>query len=871
MSRDPSEPLRPGLRWLGALVLVAVVVLVYARSLAGEPVYDDLYLVLQNPDITSFENVPRFFTRAYWDFLDEESGAHVGYYRPLASVMLALGWMLGDGAPAGFHVVSILLHVLASLAAWLFAARLVDSERVGFFAALLFALHPLQVEGVAWISGVNVPLFGLFALLSLASWLRWRRAGSSGLPWVAGLLLIPALFAKEAAVAVVPMAFAIDLARGLAARRAGTACSDWRVHARAYVPFALAGLVWYGARVATFGDALAGFDRETTVFGVSAARLAMLRVELFGGALKLLAWPSELNLFRAFVPALEPTSRGFVEPLAWSLAALGAIAVLVRRAAQPLTALALLVPAALFPVLARVESLGTFPLSDRFLYLPVIGFTALVAWLAHRWLPRPAAVGALGAIAIVYSLSSFARIGDWRDEPALFERAVAQNPRNPSVHWGLGRVRLEQYRATGDPAKLAEAHASYDVAMDLLEAARTDETIFAAIDDYRQANLGLGWTLLFEAELDPFHAYEEARIVFERVTKSYPTYHMGFVGLGAANMALQKPDDAGVAFRRALELNPRSPEAHYYLGTLFLRLGEWTEAERHFRAAGELRTDHLSDMIGLARALQMQGRLDEATTLAHAARARFPQSAEPTYALGLMTLERGQSADALRWFDATLALSPEHGMAHRQRGMVLMSMHQFVPAAAALQRAAQLMPGDFTTFYNLGALLQLSENPRAAIAPLQRAYELRKDDELGKAVHQALIDLEVNDLEVLRHLGFVDAARGDIERADEWAERCLAIDPEHAPCQFLKGLVLKEREEFDAASAMLVSAAQGLPDNYQVRFETGALLVRLGRDEEALPHLRAALELLKNEPLPGEVKTSTGDLLQLEIRRITGE
>src|SRR5262249_38514488 len=141
------------------------------------------------------------------------------------------------------------------------ALRLSRNAWVAFFAALLFGLHPTKVEAVSWISAMNDPLLGLFALLALDAFARHRERGSAGVAWPAAVWSLLALLSKESAVAVLPMVLALDLGRIALGRES-------RIEARAYVPLAVALALYYVARVAVFGDLAAGFDRTTTDFRV---------------------------------------------------------------------------------------------------------------------------------------------------------------------------------------------------------------------------------------------------------------------------------------------------------------------------------------------------------------------------------------------------------------------------------------------------------------------------------------------------------------------------------------------------------------------------------------------------------------------------
>ena len=106
---------------------------------------------------------------------------------------------------------AIKLHAFAAMTAFALAWRVTKSTLAAAFAALLFGLHPIQVESVAWISAINGPLFGALSLLSLERFLAWRERGSTGLPWASAVCLALALLAKELAFAVVPCALVLDL------------------------------------------------------------------------------------------------------------------------------------------------------------------------------------------------------------------------------------------------------------------------------------------------------------------------------------------------------------------------------------------------------------------------------------------------------------------------------------------------------------------------------------------------------------------------------------------------------------------------------------------------------------------------------------
>ena len=127
MSAAPnSSSLSTSALWGGALALALAVFAVYFGALSGEFVYDDLLVIQQNPQITSLANVPEIFGSSYWDFVDAESASHVGYYRPLTMVLITVAYAVGDGDPLVFHLFSLAVYALSCIAAWRFAARLLN-------------------------------------------------------------------------------------------------------------------------------------------------------------------------------------------------------------------------------------------------------------------------------------------------------------------------------------------------------------------------------------------------------------------------------------------------------------------------------------------------------------------------------------------------------------------------------------------------------------------------------------------------------------------------------------------------------------------------------------------------------------------------
>jgi tetratricopeptide (TPR) repeat protein len=827
------------------LACLALVAVPFLFGLKGGFVYDDLAMVVRNPRITGFSHLPEILSRPMLDFLDPEQATKIGYYRPVAGVALITGYALGGGQAIGFKLVSLLLHLAATAVAFRLARRLTRSDVFAFFAALLFGLHPTHVEGVTWISAINDPLFGLFSLLSLDAFVAWRDAGSEGIAWKAAAWLLPALLSKEMGAAVVPMAIAIDLGRS----------SALRTSARAYGPFAVAVGAYLLARVLVFGDLSAGFLRTTTDFGVGPTRLVELRFEMLGGFLWLLAWPGRLNLFRPFRPELPLLDPDFLLAIA-CIVALGLLcAWLWRRRSGLALACVLLVPAALSPALLRPESLGMFPLSDRFLYLAALGWGILLVLLATRFLPRKVAYGALGLLAVAYGVRSGVRTSFWHDEKSLFARAVQESPKTPYVHWGYARVLLDEYnRDRKDVEALQAAHVEAQTALDLLEAAQHgDQEIYGASNDHVQSNLALAWCLLYEAEIDEYHDYETALRVFEAVAKRYPQSADAQAGLGVVSMQLNRYAEAETALQRAIELNPSNADAHHNLGVLRIRQGDMKGAARAFEDALRYRPDSLDDLIQLARTREESGDRAGALAAADRAQAHHPASAGPLVIRGTIAAKDGKLDEALADVQKALALEPDDGEALILKSTILLARGEKAGAKIALLRATELMPENFNAHYNAGALLLQEEGLEVALPYLVRAYGLRRDDATGKLLHDSLAAAAIDDPNVLSRLAAADLDRGDEADALAWLDRAIEKKPDHGPALYLKAVVLLKRGDATGAEAMLRKACDAMPGSFDAHMQLGRLLAKASRGAEALPYLERAFEIARkaSQGMPG--------------------
>lgn len=515
------------------LEFAGAVLFTFWPALLGTYVADDLRLLAHNPAVQTGD-FGALLVRPMF-------GAEGGYWRPLTMLALWLGNTIGGAT--GVHLLSLLLHVANTLAVRALAARFVPGTAAAW-TALLFALHPAQVESVAWCAAINDPLWVACALQAMLAAVRWRDAGARGLPWAAAACVFAALCAKEIGAAAIPLA----LAAVWWVPAAGTVVSRG-VRWRAAAALAMAGFSWFAVRALVqhewIGKVLVGASMPVLIAVDELGRAA----HLFAAQCALLVWPWPQLLTRS-VPLAEGIAA-FVFPAA--LAACVVLVCCLRRRIAPAARLAIaMIVVPLLPVLAYTKAIGIYPIADRYLYLPVAGFALALAHLLR--------VERLGAAAWLLPLllapCTFSATWTWYDSAHLVATSVKNAPDDPMVLAMAGDLALD--RAFGsDRTTVPEAEGYYRRAVAAIGTAPH------GVQDRRTiatAKLGLAWCTLLRADRSP-GAGDAVIAAFRAAVEAAPENPMAWVGLGRAHLELRQFEAAEHAFGEALRVAPENAPA----------------------------------------------------------------------------------------------------------------------------------------------------------------------------------------------------------------------------------------------------------------------------------------------------------------------
>lgn len=537
-----------------ALLVVAVAVAVYSNTLTFGFVWDDHHSVLDSVAIRSLSNVPAMFTTDVWSggTRDVEPAP---YYRPLLQTSLAIDRALWGETPFGYHLTNVLLHALASLLVWAVARRILANDAGALAATLLFAVHPIHTESVAWISARGDMICAALALESFRRHLRYADEGRSRDLALSLLAFLLSLLAKEMSVALPAMVFAYELSLGAAGlRRALGRASSFLAVVFAYLLLRAAMLEvtnWGGSPLP---------HRILTSFGIVAEYL------------RLLILPAGQKVFYDLPVQTRLLAPGVLLP-ALALAGVAAASVLAWHRDRRLSFGVVWTVLMLAPVSGIPAELAPALMAERHLYLPSVGFAlavgALVAALARRGaapgasphLARPLAIG--GAVVLLgLGGATVARSSVWRDDEALARAWIDEAPNDVGGHLWLASVH-------GAAGRLVEAEREY------LEAIRLRPDSVEAHTNL--ANL-----------FDETGRRAEAEGHYLAALTLAPRNPEVLYNLAVHRLRGGDYDGAEALLRSVVELNPASCDAHYNLGLIQLAHGDRARAIEHLQAAARI-------------------------------------------------------------------------------------------------------------------------------------------------------------------------------------------------------------------------------------------------------------------------------------------
>jgi tetratricopeptide (TPR) repeat protein len=560
-----SSNLRPGLRLdvVMCAVFVAATLFVYWKIWTHDFIgYDDDKYVAQNRYVSqglSRESV-------IWAF----RSTHASNWHPLTWLSHMLDVELYGMKPGAHHMTSLLFHILNSLLLFIVLRKMTGHVWQSGVVALLFAIHPLHVESVAWVAERKDVLSTFFWMLTLWSYTRYTR-----LPGMIRYLPVVGFFALGlmAKPMVVTLPFVMLLLDFWPLNRIqsrqlenhnGKPVAGLSVLQLVYekIPlFVLAGISCVITLIAQKkGEALGLLDAYPLVMRLANAAISYVKY------LQKLTWPHDLAILYPYPATLK------VWEISGACALLGAITFLSiwhRKRFPWLFVGWFWYAGTLLPVIGLVQ-VGVQAMADRYTYIPLIGVFVILSWgtieLCNSWRYRKMALIAIAAVVFSLQISSArAQVSFWKNSIRLFEHTLRVTAGNYVIHNNLGFELASQ----GQKDRALKHYS---------EALRINP-------GFELAHINYGSTLFAQGKIEESFAYNQALL---KIRPEFAGVHYNF---GILLLKTGRIDEAIVHFHEALRLKPDYAAAYNGLGAAMVAKGKIEEAIAHFKAALQIKPD----------------------------------------------------------------------------------------------------------------------------------------------------------------------------------------------------------------------------------------------------------------------------------------
>ena len=838
--------------------------------------YDDNEYVYENPEVAAGLSVNGIL----WAF----THTYAANWHPLTAISHMLDCQIYGLHPWGHHLTNVVLHALGAILLFLALLKLtgpmvaLDQRRPAkmraavptseglpdtiwpsAFVAALFAIHPLRVESVAWISERKDVLSGVFFMLTLLAYACYVRKRSTGRYLLVVLFLALGLLSKPTLVTLPFVLLLLDywpLGRVQApagGHRQSTVTAWWPLIREKIPMFALAALSCVATIVAQ-GEAL----EETKRLGfLERAANALLSYAIY---LRQLIYPRSLSVFYPY-----PTDVAIVShllPAALLLLLISVVCFRYRKQYPFLVVgwfwyLGVLVP------MIGIMQVGSQGHADRYTYLTQIGLYLSVTWMAWtvirsrmgRWLLATAAVFVIG----ISTALSYHETVYWRDTETLWRHALANTSNNYVAHNNLGHV-LTTHRAFPEAI------------LHFREAVRLKSDYAEAYNNLGNALLETGDPARHQKPSAPDHPDElqenatvldEAIQDYQRALEAKPTFAEAWTDLATALLQKGQTEDAIKDYQKALELSPNLPEANGNYGNVLLEQRKFDQAITYYTKALELKPDYADAHYGISQALLEGGNSAEAMRHLQRVLELRPDYPEAHHNIGVILAQRGQLGSAIEHYEKAIQLKPNYAQAENNLGNALLRQGKPDGAIVHLRNAVHIEP-DYAEAYNdLGSAFMQKNQVDQAIIYYQKAIQLRQDyaeahSNLGNALLQkkdfdgailqdkAALNFKPDSAPMQYNLGNAQAAKGNYADAISSYQAALQIQPHYGEVHNKLGLTLVALKENDRAIEEFNRALEINPKFADAHCNLGRLLAQLGRRDEAVAQFSEALRLRPN-------------------------
>jgi len=647
--------------------------------------WDDPQYILKNPVVKdmSWLNVKLAFSHFF-----------VANYQPLTIVSYMFDYRLFGLNPFGYHLVNLILHLLNCIFVFWFIYILTQNKGTALITAILFGVHPLHVESVAWISERKDVLYSLFFLAAMICYVYYLRKKQKMQYYCLSIFLfILSLLSKAMAITLPLALFLIDYF--IRRKRDKGAIID-------KVPFFALSFIF--SFIAVIAQYSAGAVR-----GGGAS---------FFKKIGCASYSFVFYLFKIFIPAKLSCLYAYIDIRNFSLDSIFLYSFFIIFVLLGLLLFSagytrkiifggLLFTVIIFPTLQFVPIGGTV-VADRYIYLASIGIFYLIAegfvWLFSKKskfsnIMRPFLIVFLSAAIAIFSILAWNRCKVWKDSISLWSDVLRKYPKGvETVYNNIGNA----YNETGEYAK----------ARIMFRQAIKINPKFAMA----YVNLGNSYKELGEPE-ESVAAYKKAIAIDENSLEAY-------FNLGNSYKAMGKIAESVNAYKKTIQLDQNFVEAYYNLGVLYNNSGNKEGAISMFRKAIGIAPFSLPAYSNLVQIYKEQAREQEVILLYEKAIANNLQYFDAYFFIGNLYSQAGKDKEAVKLFKKAIKINPNAAEGYASIGSSYCSIGKDQEAVFYLKKALRINPGLAAAYNNLAAAYYYLKKYNLAVENCDKAIEL---------------------------------------------------------------------------------------------------------------------------------------------------
>ena len=772
---------KPVSRVRAALILAAILVITfvsYLPVLKGEfLLWDDDVHVLENITIRGLdlEHVLEMFTATVNKI-----------YIPLTSLSFALEYHFLGYNPFVCHLDNVLLHLLVVVMVFSLGRKLGLPRAAAGMAALIFGIHPIHVESVAWITERKDVLYAAFYMAALLSYLRYLEEKRGYWLWVTTVLGTLSMLAKPMALSLPLILILLDWFKGRPLK------------GRAFIEKLPLGIV-IGA------PAWVSYAAHARIPGESVVQSALIWPWTFTFYLRQFFFPYiSVPLYRLAKPVLLTNPEYF---LSLGVLVLVVLAVARLRRNKWFVFAVLFYFLSIFFLLRFDETKDVNTVADRFMYLPGLGLCLLLGlgverlWMKCRGknLARGMIVTGLVVLAAAFSFKTFHQSFVWRDSITLWRHQLKYFPRERIALNNLATA-LEKTKEFKDAQK-----------------------------EYRRI-MGAGLNEI-QKGLSPQAVASVRKIdslisLYQRGIQSAPDFKDARYNLGNLYAALGRFPESVEAYKEALNIDPNFKDAHCGLGDVYLEIGDQRQAifayEQALRLNPEDKDLHAYIVKAYTKAIAKNPEVAAYREARSGVLARYAAmvnkdrpKATSYLSLGNLYVETGDNAMALLAYQRALEINPRHSGALYNLGNLYKEQGRLKEALGFYQKALEINPRMSDVHLNMGVIYgrQAALNPTVQGEPRRQLDYLgrRGEKALERSAYQKAIQVDPRNGRAYFNLGFLEEAAENLPVALELYQKSVDLDPANAEGYYNMGNIYARLKRDDEAISSYLKAVEQDP------------------------------------------------------------